>query len=91
MVSMILSVAICLAPIVLGWILPNYIIDYAKAIFPSGGIVLQNCILFDIIDFKLLNLGSIAIWTPYLIMGFAILEIPLWIKLTIISHDTEIC
>ena len=36
MISLIISVAICLAPIVLGWILPNYIADYAKALFPSG-------------------------------------------------------
>jgi len=90
MVSLILSVAICLAPIVLGWILPNYTVDYAKALFPSGGIGLQNCILFDIIDFKFLNIGPVAIWTPYLIMGFAILEIPLWITLTIRNHDKHV-
>ena len=90
MVSLILSVVICLAPIVLGWILPNYIVDYAKAIFPSGGIGLQNGILFDIIDFKFLNIGPLAIWTPYLILGAAILEIPLWITLTIRSHDKHV-
>ena len=73
-------------PIILGWILPNNIADYVKALFPSGGIGLQNSILLDIIDFKFLNIGSLAIWTPYLVMFFAIIEIPFWIIMTIRNH-----
>ena len=76
-----------MAPLVLGWVLPNYIIDYLKALFPAGGIGLQNGILYDLIDFQFLNVGPFAIWTPYLIMFFAIIEMPFWIVLTIRSYD----
>ncbi len=87
MVSLIMSIVACMAPIVLGWVLPNYIIDYLKALFPAGGIGLQNSILYDLMDFKFLNIGKLAIWTPYLIMFFAIIEVPFWIGLTIRSYD----
>lgn len=90
MISLILSITACMTPLVLGWVLPNYVIDFLKALFPSGGIGLQNCILYDIIDFKYLNVGKFAIWTPYLIMLCAILEIPVWIMLTIRSHDKHV-
>lgn len=86
MVSLILSLTAFMMPIILGWILPNNIADYVKALFPSGGIGLQNSILLDIIDFKFLNIGSLAIWTPYLVMFFAIIEIPFWILMTIRNH-----
>ena len=76
-----------MAPIALGWILPDYIIDYLKALFPAGGVGLQNGILYDLTDFRFLNVGSFAIWTPYLIMFFVIIEIPCWIGLTIRSHN----
>ena len=90
MVSLILSVAACFAPMVLGWMLPGEIVTFVKAIFPSGGIGLQNCILFDIVDFKFLNVGQLAIWTPYLIMFFAVVEIPLWVILTINRHEKHV-
>ena len=87
MISLIVSIAACMAPIALGWVLPDYIIDYLKALFPAGGVGLQNGILYDLTDFRFLNVGSFAIWTPYLIMFFVIIEIPCWIGLTIRSHN----
>jgi hypothetical protein len=90
MVSLILAVAACLTPMILGWILPGEAATYAKALFPSGGIGIQNSILFDIVDFKFLNIGPVAIWTPYLIMFFAVAEIPLWIILTIKGYEKHV-
>ena len=90
MIALILSYVVCFLPMAIGWVLPNNIADYLKVIFPTGGIGLQNGILYDIIDFKFLNIGSFSIWTPYLIILMAVLEIPLWILLTIRSYSKHI-
>ncbi len=90
MISLILAIAVCITPMILGWILPGEITSYVKTLFPSGGIGIQNSILFDIVDFKFLNIGPIVIWTPYLIMFFAVVEIPLWIILTIKSYEKHV-
>ncbi len=90
MVSLAIAFLISIIPLMLTWFIPSNIACIAKALFPSGGIGLNNGFLYDLIDFHFLNIGNIAIWTPYLIVGVACLEIPLWIFMTIRSYKTHI-
>ena len=78
MVSLALSFLLCFMPIIMGWFMPENISNVAKALFPSGGIGLNNGILYDLIDFRFLNIGNLAIWTPFLIVSVALIEIPVW-------------
>lgn len=90
MVSLAIAFLVSIIPLMLTWFIPSNIACIAKALFPSGGIGLNNGFLYDLIDFHFLNIGNIAIWTSYLIVGVACLEIPLWIFMTIRSYKTHI-
>jgi hypothetical protein len=83
MISLTVSFLAVMAPIIMSWFLPDWIANYAKVIFPTGGIGLNNGFLYDLIDFRFLNIGRVAIWSPYLIVAFALLEIPLWYFLAV--------
>ncbi len=90
MVSMAVSFMIVLLPLMISWFIPDNVANILKCIFPSGGIGLNNGILFDLIDLKFLAINRFVIWTPYLIMFFSIIEIPIWFFLTMRSYETHI-
>ena len=90
MVSLAIALLISILPLMLTWFIPSNIACIVKALFPTGGIGLNNGLLYDLVDFHFLNIGNIAIWTPYLIVGLALLEIPLWSYMTIRSHKKHI-
>jgi hypothetical protein len=77
-------------PLMLTWFIPSNIACIVKALFPTGGIGLNNGLLYDLLDFNFLNIGNIAIWTPYMIVGIALIEIPLWVCMTIASYKKHI-
>lgn len=81
--AMALSLLFCILPIITYVILPENISNFVNCILPSGGIGLQNSFLYDLIDLKFLNAGSISIWTPYSIVFMSLVEIPLFIWFTI--------
>lgn len=90
MVSLVIACVVSIMPLMLTWFIPSHIACIVKALFPSGGIGLNNGLLYDLIDFNFLNIGNIAIWTPYLIVGMALIEIPFWFFMTIISYKKHI-
>lgn len=60
--------------------------DILRCIFPSGGIGLTNSFFYEVMGLHFIRLGTGYIWTPYLIMGAAILEIPLFLVLTAVTY-----
>lgn len=46
-------------------------------------------ILYALIDFVFLSIGNISIWLPYVMVGMYIIEIPVFIVLTIYSYTTH--
>lgn len=90
MVSMAVSFVIVLLPLMISWFIPDNVANVLKCIFPSGGIGLNNGILFDLIDLKFIAINRFVIWTPYLIMFLSIIEIPIWFFLTMRSYETHI-
>lgn len=90
MLAMVTALLVCFLPVVLGWLIPDHIVNLVKCVFPAGGIGLQNGFLYDLLEMHYLNIGELAIWTPFLIMAFAVVEIPLWIGLTIWTYQRHV-
>ena len=53
------------------------------SILPSGGTGMLNSFTYSVIDAKFAFIGDQAIWTPYLMMAAALIEIILFIPLTV--------
>lgn len=68
-------------------ILPDNMVSWIRCLWPTGAIGLQNGILYDFMDYNFLNVGSLSVWVPYAIIIFAIIEIPLFIGLTIRAYN----
>lgn len=82
-ISVILSaIVICLLPIFTysagsGWL---------GFILPSGGIGMQNSLLYQLTGFNYLHVGSISIWSPYVIMAAILIEIPVFFFLAVYTY-----
>jgi len=55
---------------------------WLSALLPSAGIGLKNSFLYQLCDFCFLHLGSLSVWTPYVILASAAVELPLFLALT---------
>lgn len=86
---MAMSLLACLLPLVLYWVLPERYANVLKCFLPSGGIGLNNSVLYDMVGLRFVNIGSLAIWTPYFIILVALIEIPLFIGLAIKSYNKD--
>lgn len=83
-----LSVALlfCMLPVVVYMAAPSEIGTWIYTILPTGGVALQTSFLYSFIDFAFWNIGKTAIWTPYVILGAYIVEIPLFLGLALHSY-----
>lgn len=71
-----------------------YLLSRNPAILPlvctkpglGGGIGLQNSLLYELIDFNFLHIGNTSVWMPIAIMVMAVLEIPVFLGLTVYSY-----
>lgn len=86
---MAMSILACLLPLVLYWILPERAANVLKCFLPSGGIGLNNSVLYDMVGLRFINFGSLSIWTPYFIVLAAFVEIPLFIVLAVRSYNKD--
>lgn len=81
--AMLISIVILFAPMFSYWIFDANILS---SILPSAGIGLQNNLLYQLIDFNYLHFGDISIWTPYIILVSAVVEIPVFLILAVRSY-----
>lgn len=47
---------------------------WLRCMLPSGGLGMISSFLYSVIDYEFLTLGSLAVWTPYAMVGFAAVE-----------------
>lgn len=87
MAVMSLALFTCILPVFLSSALPDTIGIWFHCIWPTGAIGLQNSILYDFTGYDYLTIGSFTMWTPYVIMIAAIVEVPLFIALAIRSYN----
>ncbi len=82
-VSLSLGFVLCILPLFVYVIIPDKVGLWMNCILPSGGVCLQTSYLFQLIDFQFLNIGGLSVWVPYAMAAFAIVEIPLFLVVTI--------
>lgn len=81
-----LALGCCILPIVVYMALPAEIGQWIYTILPAGGVALQTSFFYSLVDFAYWNLGSLAIWTPYVMLGAYCIEVPLFLCLAIHSY-----
>lgn len=76
----------CILPIIVYMTLPQEIGIWIYSILPASTTSLQTAILYAVADFDFWNIGSIAIWLPHVMLGAAVIEIPLFAGLAVYSY-----
>ncbi len=61
--------------------------NWIRLCLPSGGIGLKNSFFYELVDFNFLSLGSMKIWTPYIIPVAAGIESVLFFILAVRSYS----
>lgn len=81
------AVVFCIMPVVVYMTVPGAAGTWICSLLPASGVSIQASILYAITDFKFLNLAGTPVWTPYVMVGANILEIPLFAFLTVRSYS----
>jgi len=84
--SLAFGLVFCIAPVVLSMTVPGALSTWLCSILPASGTSIQASVLYAITDFQFLNLGGLAIWTPYAMIGACVIEIPLFAFLAVRSY-----
>lgn len=85
--SLSAAVVFCIMPVVIAMTVPGTISTWICSLLPASGVSIQASILYAITDFKFLNLAGMPVWTPYVMVGANILEIPLFLLLAVHSYS----
>lgn len=78
----LIAIVMCLLPIFTYSAGSNWF----SFILPSSGIGMQNSLLYQLTSFNYIHIGSVNIWSPYLTMATAIIEIPVFLSLTVHTY-----
>lgn len=81
--SVVTAFVFFLLPVVCYMIFDGNVRNWICSILPSGGTGLINSFTYAVTDTKFAFIGDQAIWTPYLMMAAALIEIILFIPLTV--------
>ena len=87
--SLAVALVCCILPVILYAALPSEIVQWIYTILPAGGVALQTSFLYTLVDFTFWNIGNLAIWTPYVMLGAYCVEIPLFLCLAVYSYCTR--
>lgn len=84
--TLALSLLLCISPVIVFMSIPDWISNWILPLLPAGGVALQGSLLYRLLDFSFLNLGGLAIWLPHAMAAACIVEIPLFLGLTVRSY-----
>ncbi len=85
-VALTISLVVCITPMILYMALPSGIREWLYLLIPSSGTGLQTSILYEAINYFYITVGNTALWMPYAMIAACILEIPLFLALTVRSY-----
>ena len=60
--------------------------SWLSTLLPSSGIGMQNNFLYQLGNFNFLHIGGMSLWTPYVILILAAIEVPIFLFLAIRSY-----
>ena len=81
-----LTIAFGIGPSVFYMMIGGKAASYLRVLLPSGGLGGSNAFLYALTDFEFLRLGPFTAWAPWLLLIVPILEIPLFLWLTVRSY-----
>ena len=84
--SLAVALVCCILPVIVYMALPSEIGQWIYTVLPAGGVALQTSFLYSLVDFAFWNIGNIAIWTPYVMLGAYCVEIPVFLSLAVASY-----
>lgn len=84
--ALALALLFFLSPIILFMASGGNGISWLRCLLPSGGVSILGGFASEMTDFNFLHIGSRCVWTPYVILGAALVEIPVFTVLTIRSY-----
>lgn len=61
-------------------------VNWISCVLPSAGVGMQNNLLYQLINFHYLHIGQISLWTPYVILAAAAVEIPVFLLLAVRAY-----
>ncbi len=85
-VAVTASLVVCLAPMMLYMALPSGIREWCYFLIPSSGTGLQTSILYEAINYFYITVGNVTVWLPHAMIAACIIEIPLFIWLTVKAY-----
>lgn len=60
--------------------------NWLTFILPSGGTGMQNSLLYQLTGFAYLHIGQASVWSPYVTIGAAVIEIPVFLFLAVRTY-----
>lgn len=84
--ALIIAVAFCILPAILHSVWHGNVANLLTCVLPTGGAGISHNFFTQLNQTTFIKLGSLDIWAPYLTLGAAILEIPLFFILTIHAY-----
>lgn len=86
--TLIIAIAFCLFPDILYLVTQGAgnFTGLLGCIIPSGGLGISNNFFYQLGKLMFVKIGPFSIWSPYLIIGAAIIEIPLFFTLAIRTY-----
>lgn len=84
--SLASGLVFCIAPTVVSMTAPETLSAWLCSILPASSTSIQASVLYAVTDFQFLNLGGLAVWTPYAMIGACAIEIPLFAFLAVRSY-----
>ncbi len=86
LVAVTASVVVCIAPSIIYLALPSGIREWGYFLLPSSGTGLQTSILYEALNYFYITAGNFAVWLPHAMIAVCVIEIPLFIGLTVNSY-----
>ena len=80
------ALLIGLLPVILYMISDAGWANVIRYLLPSGGIGLSNSFLYELLGTNFVHIGSAVIWSPHFIIGAALIEIPLFLGVTVWTY-----
>ena len=84
--ALIIAIAFCILPAILHSVWHGNIAEFLTCILPTGGAGISHNFFSQLNGSTFIQIGSLNIWSPYLTVGAAIFEIPLFFILSIHAY-----
>lgn len=84
--ALIIAITFCLLPSILYAIEKGNLINLLMCLLPADGAGLMNSFYYQLNSTMFIHIGSFSTWAPYIMVGAEIIEIPLFLALSIHSY-----